>query len=454
VGVAVVLVAACGNRTDTSASDGGAPPANAGTSAGTPAAGATFGTVANPCGPAAAGQTRSAGDVGITADRITISVISDPGGARPGLNQSVFDSMNAFTAYCNGLGGINGRTIVLVERDAKLTQYKDRMIEACQDSFAVVGSVGVLDDTGVADAEACDMVNVPATAIGSVAGADPRTFQPMPLGSNVSMNGNAKWIKANYPGVVDAAGTTYSNLPVLDYQNRRRVATFEQTGFTYKDRRASNINETSWGPILVGMKNNGVKYFNITSSYEEILPLLKEMNAQDWKPDLIELDGNYYDPTFPVQLEAQGIDPGNTLVTMVTWPFEEADQNPATKTYLDELEKAVPGASPTTFGQLSFSAAMLWATATKAAGANPTRDSLMAELTKITAWSGGGMHGPTNPTAHVPTHCFMMVKVSPDGFSRVYPLADKDKAIYQNGTLAGMDCNPDNQITLTDPPQP
>ena len=52
---------------------------------------------------------------------------------------------------------------------------------------------------------------------------------------------------------------------------------------------------------------------------------MKEMNAQEYRPDVIELDANYYDPTFPGQLREQGIDPGDTYITMVTWPFEEAD---------------------------------------------------------------------------------------------------------------------------------
>ena len=41
-----------------------------------------------------------------SADSVTITTIADPGGAKPGLNQGVFDSMRAFADWCNGQGGI------------------------------------------------------------------------------------------------------------------------------------------------------------------------------------------------------------------------------------------------------------------------------------------------------------------------------------------------------------
>ena len=64
----------------------------------------------------------------MTADSIQVSTFSDPGfQGRLGLNQEMFDTAEAFSKWCNDHGGINGRKIVLKERDAKLTEFQQRV---------------------------------------------------------------------------------------------------------------------------------------------------------------------------------------------------------------------------------------------------------------------------------------------------------------------------------------
>lgn len=88
-----------------------------------------FGDLEEVCGPGdASGDTAQ----GVTGDSIQVGTISDPGFVgRPGLNQELFDSSDVFVEWCNAAGGINGREITLVERDAALTEYKQRITESC-----------------------------------------------------------------------------------------------------------------------------------------------------------------------------------------------------------------------------------------------------------------------------------------------------------------------------------
>ena len=88
----------------------------------------------------------------------------------------------------------------------------------------------------------------------------PARSHPMPLSPHMTLDGSARWIKRNYPDVVAAAGTTYSNL------GGARLPEPTPHGDVRADRlhvsrspHASNVNETAWGPILVGMKNAGVR---------------------------------------------------------------------------------------------------------------------------------------------------------------------------------------------------
>ena len=129
----------------------------------TPEGGATFGTIASPCGP---GNAKGATDVGVTDSEIHIVTIADPGNtAKPGLNQGVFDSMSAFEKWCNDQGGINGRRLVVEQRDAGLFEYATQVKYACENAVSLVGGIGALDDLGAQDQVNCGLPNVPAAAV-------------------------------------------------------------------------------------------------------------------------------------------------------------------------------------------------------------------------------------------------------------------------------------------------
>ena len=198
---------------------------------------------------------------------------------------------------------------------------------------------------------------------------------------------------------------------------------------------------------MVNLKNEDAKYFTAVSAFEEVVPLQKEMGAQGYTPEITELQTNFYTEKYPELAKEQGANIDNTYVRLTTWPFEEADERPAMQSFLDALEAAVPGAVPEQLGVQAFSAGLLFATAAKAAGADLTRDKLIAELQKVTEWDGGGLHGVSNPAENESSPCFIMMKVSYDGFTREYPLSDKDKAVFDEGD--GMACPTDANVTLT-----
>lgn len=120
----------------------------------------SFGDLTDVCGPGdAAGDTAQ----GVTDDSISVGTISDPGFVgRPGLNQELFDASNVFVEWCNAAGGINGREIEVVERDAALTEYKQRITEACQEDFMLVGGGAVFDETGQEERLGCLLPDIPA----------------------------------------------------------------------------------------------------------------------------------------------------------------------------------------------------------------------------------------------------------------------------------------------------
>lgn len=448
---AALLLAGCGSRNQQAAEDAQNQNANGqattgGTSA--PSGGSdTFGTLPNPCGPNEAGGTNGDTDTGVTADEIVITTIADPGGAKPGLNQGMFDSMVAFGDWCNSFGGINGRKVKVVERDGKIFEYQQRVVEACADSFALVGGLGVTDSLGAQTAIDCGLVNVPGAAVSAEQTEADRTFQPLPNPIQQLQVGSGKWIAEAFPDAPPKSAIIYQSVPAIKYQADRWVEGYEQIGYTFLSNDAANVGETNWGPLVLNLKNEGAQYFTHVSSFEETVPLQKEMGAQGYTPAVSEFQTNYYNAKYPQLAKEQGAPLDNVYVRLTTWPFEEADQRPAMASYLEILKEYVPESTPEQLGVQAFSAGLLFATAAKAAGNDLTRDRLMQELEAIHSWDGGGLHGTSDPGENKSSPCFIMMKASYDGFTRAYPLPDEDKSVYDEGD--GMACPTDAEVTLT-----
>jgi ABC-type branched-subunit amino acid transport system substrate-binding protein len=448
--VLALLTGACGSRLSdqeikaAAGNQNGSPVAAPAPTPGEAASGGgtMFGSIASPCGP---GDAKGATDIGVTDTEIHVVTIADPGNtAKPGLNQGVFDSMRAFEKWCNDQGGINGRKLVVEQRDAGLFDYGTQVKYACGNALALVGGIGTLDDLGAQDQVDCGLPNVPAAAVSALQTGADFTFQPLPNPTDKYNVGPAKWDAEHYPDAVKKAAALRSKLSITENQSNRLVEAYEKVGFDFTYIEAAAIGETNWAPLVIAMKNQGIRFMTLTSSFEEAIPLQNEMALQGFDPDLIELETNFYNAKYPAQA---GSVADGTFVRLTAFPFEEADRNPATKAYLDALEAAVPGSEPELLGVQAFSAGLLWATAVKQLGSNVTRAGLVDQLSSVHQWNGGGLHGTSDPGNNVPAPCYIMMKVENGGFAREYPKEDTDPEVYRDGN--GFDCSPDNIVTLT-----
>jgi ABC-type branched-subunit amino acid transport system substrate-binding protein len=436
VGISMLAVAlvACGARGDSgdSADDGLGPAPTAGDDS-QAAADGMFGTIESPCGPTPEGMQLTDSDQGVTAETITVGTISDPGGPVPGLNQGFFDTANAFVEWCNAQGGINGRELVVELLDAGVLQYQQRAQEACGFAFALVGGGGTFDDTGAQDIVDCGLVNVPGFTVSPEAAESDLMYQPQPNPIAEYTVGTAQWLAEQDPEAIQHAASLYTDVPTTQTQQRKHQEAYEKVGFEFIYEKPTNINESNWAPIVVDMRNQGVEYVTLTSSWEEAANMQKAMLEQGFDPTFTDLETNFYNPDY---LEAAGEAAEGTLVRLTAHPFEEADEHPATQQYLDALRKTNgDDVAPEMLGVQGWSAFLLFATAAKAAGGDLTREALLEELAKIDEWDGGGLHGTNNPAENSNAGCFMILEVKGGEFVRKYP-------------EEGLDCDEDNRVTL------
>jgi hypothetical protein len=98
---------------------------------------------------------------------------------------------------------------------------------------------------------------------------------------------------------------------------------------------------------------------------------------------------------------------------------EDATTIPAVSTFLTWVQKSSPGFKPDLYTLFGWLSAQLFSQAFTAAGKNPTRGSVLAQLRKITAYNGNYLITTANPADKVPGYCYVMTQVVQGRFQRV-----------------------------------
>ncbi len=400
-----LIAAACGARGATSASSGSAQ----GSSATSGASG----------GSGTSGLQSS--DVGISPTSIQISTIEDVGGPDPGLFESSKDAMQAFVAYQNSIGGVEGRKLVLTTYDSAIdpTKFQAFTQTSCSSDFAVVGSYSIGDNGGVSVGQQCGIPEVPAATTAPQVLAAHNVVAPLPLQPNQISTGYFHWLAQTYPNAVTKAGTLFPDNQVTRVASQRVVSVAQTQGFHYLENQVVNLIQLDFTSFVLDMKNKGVQLFQWGADYQAMGRILQSMQQQSWHPQVFDGTAAGYTQGFIRQSgpSAQGM-----LMSLPISPLEEQSQIPMLHTYLTWLDKAAPGhVPPDIFGVSSWSAGLLFVKAVEQAGKNPTRAKVLDALHAIHDWNGDGIQAPTNPGSGIGTNCFVVVKVQGKGFVRVHP---------------------------------
>jgi len=432
--VIVLMVATACGRGDDSASGSGDDDSNNTAAAPTTAADTTgnFGDLEHVCGPAPSGETNTKADVGVTANSIQVSTVSDPGfSGRPGLNQELFDSADAFTKWCNDQGGINGRQLNLKKRDAKLTEFQQRVIEACQEGdFMMVGGGAVFDDTGQKERLACGLPTVAGYVVTGQAAAADLTYQPVPNPIDKLSIGDYKYLDKKFDSsVTSKIGVMTGAIATTVEVAKRNEEAIKDLGWKIVYRSQYNPQgETTWRPFAEGLKSAGVKGLVWVGEPVNLANLLKAVSDIGYKLDFVRSDANHYDSLL---ISEGGPAVEGTYVRSVFYPFlddAEAKKNPATEQYREIVKKYVPKGKIAYLGVQGFSGWLLFAKAASECGADLTRDCMWEKIGQIKDWTGGGLHAAQDVADSAPGDCFALEQVKGGKF--VLADIDPNQGIY------------------------
>ncbi len=435
---ALSLVAgACGSGRNSSDNGGG----GGGTATTEASASGQFGDMASPCGPAASGTTNAAtGDPGVTADSVTIAYGDDAGFPQsPGLNKEMSDAVKAMISWCNEQGGINGRQVKGNYYDAKITEVNNAMTNACEGSnFFLVGQGWSLDSAQEQTRLGCGLPSVPTYTVSPQFAHGKLMYQPTP--NPVDKMSVQSWFAfaKQYPDAVKKAATMYGNYAATKDSTEKFQLAAQQAGWTFLDcPQEYNIQgESDWKPFLQKLQQCGAEVVYFSGSpypnFENVLDAAKQLA---YNPMWVT-EANFYDAKLSAWNTSGNGD--NVYVRMTYFPFEQADQHPAVKQYMDLVKSS--GGEVSLLGAQATAAFLLWAQASQQCGANLTRQCVLDELSKVHEFTAGGLQSATDPGANLPGVCGMVLKLNGTEYEQVLPTATGE-----------MECSQDYLVSISGP---
>src|SRR5580692_3779688 len=391
-------------------------------------------------GPGGASSVR-----GVSAKTINIAVFNDAANTiEPGLEAEFPQQAKAFADWCNASGGINGRTIVIDDRDAALFNAAQQATAACQSDFMAVGGGMALDQPSVPVREKCGLGQISGYLVSDASELASDQVNPSGGNTNTITSGWFGALGKAYPQAVKKAAMGGENDPSVLEAERKDEYGAEAQGWKVLDFQEPPISVTDWAPYIEQMQSKGVEAL-WPSLDDNIVPYFQAMTTAAYHPAFVILGVQFYNSsTTKAVADSRGLSP--VYVETSWWPLEMASQNPSTEQLVNVMHKYAKGDAVDFDDEEGAESWLLWAKSASACGADLTQACVLSHAAATKNWSAGGIEAPVaqltmsnnNPQ---PSPCFALLKAEPNKFVL-------DKAITQP-TQSIWNCNPQNVVHLT-----
>lgn len=357
---------------------------------------------------------------GVTANSITVGSISDISEPIPGLFEGAKVGTEAYFAYINSQGGVNGRKLVLDAKDSAFsagTVASEAQSIAAND-FAFVGGFSLLDGS---EQPAVDAGHVPVVTqvLTPAYYSDPNLYSAVPLVTNGEIAGPFKWLKSKYPSYVQHVGVIGSSAAATAVTAEHVFHNeMDSLGYKWVYERDASYSETSFIPDIIKMKNDGVKIVYEPSQQGAYISNIAQEMKQEGLNAILLSGSNTYEANF---------DPGSagngTIVTGVDAMYmgQDAKAVPAVATFDHWAKKVDPQTQLDLYTVDAWINAELFVQALKAEGANPTRAGLEAQLDKITSFNADGLISTQDPAKKIPGNCWLAIEYENGTWKRIPP---------------------------------
>src|SRR3984957_10931976 len=382
---------------------------------------------------------------GVGKKTINIAVFNDAANTiDPGLEAEFPQQATAFADWCNAAGGINGRKIVIDNRDAALFNAAQQTTAACQSDFMAVGGGMALDQPSVPIREKCGLGQITGYVLSNA--SDLATLQVDPSGFNTD-SVTSGWFGAlakAYPQAVKKAGMGGPDSPsLLQFETKYEFGAQAQ-GWDVSDFLVPPLTVENWAPYVEEYQSKGVEAL-WPADNSNFAPLAQAMTTAGYHPAFIALGTQFANTqTQKAVVDNPSLPP--VYVETSWWPISLAAQNPSTEQLVKTMHTYAKGDTIDFDDEEGAESWLLWAKAASACGANLAVACVLNHAAAAKNWDAGGIQAPIasltlsneNPQ---PSPCFAMLEVEAKGI--VY-----DKALT-HPTQSIWNCNPKNVIPLT-----
>lgn len=405
-----------------------------GSSSGSPTSGSTAAT--GPSGSLPAGATAHV-DPAMSATKTPCPTasscyvsgnVSTSAGGVPGLFQGAIDGTDAYLAYQNSLGGLNGRKFKLIADDDRLSCATNKA-----DTQALVGKVlaftgsfSLNDQCGGQVLAQHPTVPDVSVTLDATTQALPNVFSVQPAAPGMA-TGPLLYFKKKFPKAITKVGTLVTSFGSAPAQWAGEQAAMEHLGYKVIYDKQFSVSTTDFSTYVVQMEQAGVQMvvlIAINDSYAA--KLLADMSAQGFHPTVVWGGASIYSGTSPTSSTLVK-DAGGPAVadgvyleqSEALYLGQDAKQVPDVATFVHWVHGLYPGSNIDLFTLYGWASAELYVDALKKAGSNPTQADLLASLKKITSFDAGGMLAPADPAQKKPATCYVLAQVRNGAFQRV-----------------------------------
>ncbi len=385
----------------------------------------TLGEMEVPCGLADRRAPSVAGEAGIDDMSIIIGTGNDRGGLYTGgSGRGIPDAVEVMAGYCNSLGGLAGRDVLVVEYDAAAVEAADRATEQCDEVFAVVGQ-GYLDATAATDVRAlCALPSYPAWPQGLVAG------EPFPIHGHL-----LAFFLEPAAGQVALVGP---RTPGGESRRALRRSALETSGVEFVVVAEISYpidDDPGWDSVALEAFEAGAGLVHVDGSCEAVVvPFLRSAEQLGWSP-VVLAGPSAYDTECVVGSATEGRGIERLMIELPFLPLEDGPVDaPVVTAYarmLSELSAPVTGDA-----LLASSAFWRWASAVDHCGSDLSRSCLEDAAALTEAWTAGGLHRPYDFDGSIDP-CVVVMGVVDGGFIRQLP---ETPGLY--------DCSPERSVVL------
>ena len=372
---------------------------------------------------------------GVTPTSVTIGNVTTQ---LAGLFTGGLVGTEAYVAYVNSLGGVNGRKIVVSGADDQFqgALNKQEVQSVVRSDLASVGGLSLEDSFSEPVIAANPGFPDVTASLDPATEMLPNNFTPLPA-SNGWPTGPLLYFKQNYPAQIAHTATIIANLASTELAWGNEKNAMQHLGYRVLYDPALPATTTDFTAQVVAMKNAGVQILFLEQEPQNYASaIFRDLDQQNFHP-VVVLGA----PSYSSQLidNAGGPDAVNGAYleqAASLYLGEDAAVIPTITTFNAWVHKVSPAFTPDFFTLTGWLCGELFVDALRNAGTNPSRGSLLQALRKITVFDSGDLIPVSNPAGKVPVTCYLLGQITNGKFQRLDdpPVTGSTKGFRCDGT--------------------